>query len=168
MSNSIARHRTHSFKALNADRDRRHARSSRELAPDPLMNTAPERFSLTSGETDSILSCRSGALDLILRSVRARMMGVALVIEVAGMYADDRAADAAGLGIPAHAIMDLEALRHGRPLRCRRRTAKEVVLALNAYLAERHEHSNRCAPHRFLEIVASCRQFALLNLEARA
>ena len=29
---------------------------------------------------------------------------------------------------------------------------KEAVLALNAYLLERHEHSNRCAPGRFLEI----------------
>jgi hypothetical protein len=39
-----------------------------------------------------------GALDLILRSVRARMMGVTPVIEVAGMDADDRAADATSLG----------------------------------------------------------------------
>jgi len=46
------------------------------------------------------------------------MMDVTHVIEVAGVYADDRAADATSLGIPAHAIMDLEALRHGRPLRC--------------------------------------------------
>jgi hypothetical protein len=38
------------------------------------------------------------------------MIGVALVVEVAGMDANDRAANAAGLGIPAHAIMDLEAL----------------------------------------------------------
>jgi hypothetical protein len=38
------------------------------------------------------------------------MMGVALVVEVAGMDADDHAANPAGLGIPAHAIMDLEAL----------------------------------------------------------
>src|SRR6476620_7709992 len=51
-----------------------------------------------------------GALDLILRSVRARMMGVALDVEVAGMDANDRAADAAGFGIPAHPIMDLETL----------------------------------------------------------
>jgi hypothetical protein len=57
-----------------------------------------------------------GTLDLILRIVRARMMGVAPVIEIPGMHADDRSADAADLGIPAHAIMDLKALRHGRPL----------------------------------------------------
>jgi hypothetical protein len=63
------------------------------------------------------------------------------------MYADDRAADATSLGIPAHAIMDLEALRHGGPLRCRR---KKAVLALNAYLAERHQHSTAALPHRFL------------------
>jgi hypothetical protein len=78
-----------------------------------------ERGALVEGDMVGL-----GALDLILRSVRARMMGVTLVIEVAGMYADDRAADATSLGIPAHAIMDLEALRHGRPLRCRRRIAK--------------------------------------------
>jgi hypothetical protein len=47
MSNSLARHRTHSSKTLNADRDRRHARSSRELAPDPLMAAALDCFSLT-------------------------------------------------------------------------------------------------------------------------
>src|ERR1700693_2644982 len=84
-----------------------------------------ERGALVEGDMVGL-----GALDLILRSVRARMMGITLVIEVAGMYADDRAADATSLGIPAHAIMDLEALRHGRPLRCRRRIAKEAVLAL--------------------------------------
>ena len=55
-----------------------------------------------------------GALDLILRSVRTRMMGVAVDLEIAGTHADDRAADTSGLGIPAHAITDLEALRHGR------------------------------------------------------
>jgi hypothetical protein len=47
MSNSLARHRTHSSKTLNADSDRRHARSSRELAPDPLMAAALDCFSLT-------------------------------------------------------------------------------------------------------------------------
>lgn len=36
-----------------------------------------------------------GALDLVLRIARARMMGVAHMIEVACMHADDRAADAA-------------------------------------------------------------------------
>ena len=46
MSNSVARHRTHSSKTLNADRDRSHARSSRELALDPLM-AAFDCFSLT-------------------------------------------------------------------------------------------------------------------------
>jgi hypothetical protein len=65
-----------------------------------------------------------GALDLVLRNVRARMMSIAAVIEVAGMHAEDRAADAPRLGIPAHAIMDLEALRHGYSIRCRRKTAK--------------------------------------------
>jgi hypothetical protein len=95
-----------------------------------------------------------GALDLILRNVRARMMGVAPVIEVAGMHADNRAADAAGLGIPAHAIMDLETLRHGRS-DAAEELQRETALALNADLLERHEHSNDCAPYRFLKIVAA-------------
>ena len=85
-----------------------------------------ERGTLVEGDM-----IRLAALDLVLRSVRARMMGIAAVIEVAGMHADDRAADAPRLGIPAHAIMDLEALRHVRSIRCRRRTVKEAVLALN-------------------------------------
>jgi hypothetical protein len=108
------------------------------------------------------------AFDLILRSVRARMMGVALVVEVAGVDADDRAADATSLGIPAHAIMDLEALRHGRPLWCRRRTAKEAVLALDAYLPLAALAFQPPRSRRFPEIVTFCGQFALLNLESRA
>jgi hypothetical protein len=103
-----------------------------------------ERGALVEGDMVGL-----GALDLILRSVRARMMGVTLVIEVAGMYPDDRAADATSLGIPAHAVMDLEALRHGRPLRCREELQK-AVLALNAFLPERHEHSTATLPHRIL------------------
>ena len=59
------------------------------------------------------------ALDLVLWIVRARMVGIAFDLELASMHADDRAADTAGLGIPAHAIMDLEALRHGCSIRCR-------------------------------------------------
>ena len=57
---------------------------------------------------------RLAALDLVLRIACARMVGVAFDLELASMHADDRAADAARLGIPAHAIMDLEALRHSR------------------------------------------------------
>jgi hypothetical protein len=41
------------------------------------------------------------------------------------------------------------------------------VLVLNSDLLERHEHSNRCAPYRFLEI-ATFAQLALLILESRA
>ena len=55
---------------------------------------------------------RLAALDLVLWSVCARMMGVAFDLEIASMHADDRAADAPRLGIPAHAIVDLEALPH--------------------------------------------------------
>ena len=71
------------------------------------------------------------ALDLVLWIVRARMVGIAFDLELARMYADDRAADTAGLGIPAHAIMDLEAFRHGCSIRCRRKTAKQAALVLN-------------------------------------
>jgi hypothetical protein len=46
------------------------------------------------------------------------------------MHAGDRAADAPRLGIPVHPIMYLEVLRHGRSIRCRRRTAKEAVPAM--------------------------------------
>ena len=55
---------------------------------------------------------RLAALDLVLRLVRGSMVGVPIDLEVAGMDADDRAADAARLGVPTYAIMDLEALRH--------------------------------------------------------
>jgi len=122
-----------------------------------------ERGTLVEGDM-----IRLAALDLVLWIVRARMVGIAFDLELASMHAGDRAADAPRLGIPAHAIMDLEALRHGCSIRCRRKTAKQPVLVLNSDLLERHEHSNRCAPYRFLEIATFCRQLALLILESRA
>jgi hypothetical protein len=57
---------------------------------------------------------RLAALDLVLWVVLARMMGVAVDLEIASTHAHDRAADAPRLRIPAHAIVDLEALRHDR------------------------------------------------------
>ena len=86
-----------------------------------------ERRTLVEGDM-----IRLTALDLVLWIVRARMVSIAFDLELAGMHADDRAADPPRLGIPAHAIMDLEALRHVRSIRCRRRTVKEAVLALNS------------------------------------
>jgi hypothetical protein len=53
------------------------------------------------------------ALDFVLRRIRARMMSIAFDIKVAGVDADDRAADPPGLGIPAHAIANLEVISHG-------------------------------------------------------
>jgi hypothetical protein len=53
-----------------------------------------------------------GALDLILRNIRAGMMGIAFDIEGARVHADDRAADAPRLRIPTHAIADFEVIRH--------------------------------------------------------
>jgi hypothetical protein len=88
-----------------------------------------ERGALMEGDM-----IRLAALDFVLWIVRARMMGVAFDLEIASIHAGDRAADAPRLGIPAHAIMDLEVLRHRCPIRCRSGTAKEAaVLALNAY-----------------------------------
>jgi hypothetical protein len=48
--------------------------------------------------------------DFILRRIAARMMDMAIVIDVPGMDPDDPAADASGLGVPGHVIADLECL----------------------------------------------------------
>ena len=48
------------------------------------------------------------AFDLVLRRFRACMMRIAVNIEIARMDANDHAADAPGLRIPAHMITDLE------------------------------------------------------------
>ena len=71
------------------------------------------------------------ALDLVLWIVRARMVSVAFDLEFPSMHADDRGADAAGFGISAHAIMDLEAFRHGCSIRCRLKTANQAALVVN-------------------------------------
>jgi hypothetical protein len=52
------------------------------------------------------------ALDLVLRRFRARMVRVAVNIEIACMDANDRPADAPGFRIPAHMIADLEFVFH--------------------------------------------------------
>lgn len=67
-----------------------------------------ERGTLVEGDM-----IRLAALDFVLWIVRARMVLIALDLELANMDADDRAADAPRLGIPAHPIMDIEILRHG-------------------------------------------------------
>ena len=73
-----------------------------------------ERGTLVEGDM-----IRLAALDLVLWIFRARMVGVALDFELASMHAGDRAADAPRLGIPAHAIVDIEGLRHGGSIQCR-------------------------------------------------
>ena len=88
-----------------------------------------ERGTLVEGDM-----VRLAALDLVLRIVCARMVGIAFDLELADTHTDDRAADAPRLGVPAHAIMDLEGLRHGRSIRCRKKNCQEAILALNAYL----------------------------------
>lgn len=68
-----------------------------------------------------------GALDLILRDVRAGMMGITIDIEVARVHPDDRAADAPRFGIPTHMIADFEIVRH------------DVMSPLDAGSADRHK-----------------------------
>ena len=85
-----------------------------------------ERGALVEGDM-----IRLAAPDFVLWIVRARMVRIAFDLELASMHAGDRAADAPRLGIPAHPIMNLEVLRHGCSTRCRRKTAKQAVLALN-------------------------------------
>src|SRR5665213_3014165 len=57
-------------------------------------------------------------LDFVLRTLRARVMDMAFVVDVSRMHADDRAADASRCGIPTHLIADLEPISHrGHPWR---------------------------------------------------
>ena len=78
-----------------------------------------ERGTLVEGDM-----IRLATLDLVLWIVLACLMGIAIDLELASIHADDRAADASRLGIPAHAIMNLEGLWHGRSIRRRQGTAK--------------------------------------------
>ena len=69
------------------------------------------------------------ALDLILRRFRARLVRVTFDVEIMRVHANDRAADAPGLRIPADMIANLEvpqgrsapywALREARGVRLR-------------------------------------------------
>ena len=52
------------------------------------------------------------ALDLVLRGVGARVVRVAVDLEIACMDPNDHAADAPGLRIPAHVIADVEYVLH--------------------------------------------------------
>ena len=70
-----------------------------------------ERGTLVEGDM-----IRLATLDLVLWIVLACLMGIAIDLELASIHADDRAADASRLGIPAHAIMNLEGLSHGRSI----------------------------------------------------
>src|SRR6202040_1236440 len=72
-----------------------------------------ERRALVEGDMVSL-----GALDLILRNAGVRVMGIALVLDIAHMHANDRATDPSGLGIPTHAIADLEGFGHDDSVQC--------------------------------------------------
>lgn len=52
------------------------------------------------------------AFDFVLGIIFRCVMGMTLVVEVAGMNLDDRPRYPARLGIPAHVIADFEPLRH--------------------------------------------------------
>ena len=66
-----------------------------------------ERRALVEGDVLGL-----AALDLVLRRFRARMVRVAVDLEIARMNANDCAADAPGLRTPAHMIADLEFVFH--------------------------------------------------------
>src|SRR5665213_1454079 len=66
-----------------------------------------ERRTLVKGNVLSL-----AALDLVLRRFRARVVRVAVNIEISRMDVNDRAADASGLGIPAHMIAGFEFVFH--------------------------------------------------------
>jgi len=71
-----------------------------------------ERRALVEGDVLGL-----AAFDLVLRRFRACMVHIAANIEIARMDADDGVADAPGLGIPAHMIIDPEVVAHGHPAR---------------------------------------------------
>ena len=52
------------------------------------------------------------AFDLILRQVGARVMSVALKVEVMRVDPNDRAADAPGLRVPTNSISNFVSLSH--------------------------------------------------------
>src|SRR6185312_2340943 len=73
------------------------------------------------------------ALDLVLRVGRARVMRVALVIEVGRVDLDDSAADMPCFGIPADMVADLESLTHCTiPLRISLSLSETLVQPVSA------------------------------------
>jgi hypothetical protein len=77
---------------------------------------APQRAALVQGDVVGLV-----AFDLVLRLVPARVVDVALDLDVPRVHAQDMAAHAAGLGIPAHVVADPKGLsgrlRHGTSMR---------------------------------------------------
>ena len=68
----------------------------------------PQCFALMEGDVIGLV-----ALDLLLRIVRARVVRMALVVDVLGVHAQDTAAHPAGLGIPADVIAAVEGFGGG-------------------------------------------------------
>ena len=80
----------------------------KSIAPGGISVAKPgERRALVEGDVLGL-----AALDLVLRCFGARMVRVAVDLEIARMNTNDRAADAPGLRIPAHMIADLEFVFH--------------------------------------------------------
>jgi hypothetical protein len=71
---------------------------------------APQYRSLMQGEVIGLIT-----LDFILRFIRAGMMNVTFVGDVASMHFHDFSMHPPGFRIPAHAIANLERLRHDSP-----------------------------------------------------
>jgi hypothetical protein len=82
---------------------------ARFLVDEPLwwFRQPRERGALVHGNVIGL-----AALDLVLRGLRARVMRVALIVDVLRMNPDDRAADAPGLRVPTDPIPDLEPFSH--------------------------------------------------------
>lgn len=65
----------------------------------------------------SFMSChviRFITFDFVLRIILGSMMGMALIIKIAGMDPDDHPGDPAGLGIPTHVISLFKSFCHSK------------------------------------------------------
>jgi hypothetical protein len=68
---------------------------------------APQGWPLVQGNM-----IRFVALDLVLGIVRARVVGIAFVVNIPDVYAHDMTTDPAGFGIPTDVVTDFEYLCH--------------------------------------------------------
>src|SRR5439155_19598987 len=83
-----------------------------------------------------------GTLDLVLRNVGVRVMGIALVVDIPHMHANDRATDPSGLGTPTHAIADLEGFGHDGSVQCLARGIAAAFRILGATMGRKRALSS--------------------------